>query len=141
MKAKKWILVIIAILGVLAVVIIYDSYYFAVFSKPTSDPEFVVYKFDEDNYLILGRSKTEENSYGEILTVVKEKKWVCSINFCGNEWKGIIMWPKECICGMVIGDNLKRDESETYEFGNGEVRVHFWDYYTDSFRDLRVPLD
>ena len=106
-----------------------SQYHIGVFAVVSSDPAFLVYRVSRGRRLVLGRDVA--------LLINKEERVVLSLSCVGHKWGPIVLWPRDEMRGVVLGDAVKGDSADTYRFDANGVDIS---YATSGRNNLRVPL-
>lgn len=117
----------VSVCGFLAV---RHSYYLLVFGQRTSDPDLVAYQVDDVHRLVVGNHTA--------LLINTEERVVLEPSWFGKRLGPVVLWPRDALVGVVLGDGVKGDERDGYHFGNDRVDIRYGP--GDKKRDLHVSL-
>jgi len=88
-----------------------------IFADRSSNPELLVYRVDDRHRLVLGRDVA--------LLIDTQERVVLSLHDVGRRWGGITLWPRDALKGVVLGDGVKGDERDSYQFGVAGVDIQY----------------
>jgi len=95
-----------------------SHYHFIVFSsRPTSDPEFVMYRLD-DVYRVVIQGQAA-------LLINTKERVVVRLGASSGRWLGpVLFWPHDAR-GVVLGDGVQGDVRDSYHYADGGVDIRF----------------
>ena len=111
--APAAVILICAIL--LGFVLVRSNYYICMSSESSNDPDLLVYQVDGARKLIFGRDVA--------LLVNAQEKVVLSLSVVGRTYGSLLLWPRDSIQGVVLGDPVQGNVNDTYQFGVNGVDV------------------
>jgi hypothetical protein len=105
--------------------------YILVSGQRTSAPEFVMYRLDDVRRFLLGKDVA--------LLINTQERVVLSVSpTFGRRFGPFVLWPRDSMRGVVLGDGVKGDERDSYRFAEGGVEIHYSG--GTGKHDLRVTL-
>ena len=97
----------------------------------SSDRDFVAYRIDDVRRLLLGKDVA--------LLINTQERVVLSVSpTFGRRLGPIVLWPRDSMRGVVLGDGVKGDERDSYRFADDGVDIHC--SAGTGKRDLHVTL-
>src|SRR5262245_10761183 len=87
----------------------------SLFAQPSSNPDLVMYRLDDVHRLLLGHDAA--------LLINTQERVVVMLSSAARRLGPIVLWPRDVMQGVVLGDGVKGDEADSYHFGDGSVDI------------------
>lgn len=133
MMRRRYAIAVFVFCGVsvLCYPVVRDRYCVLISSQRTSDPDLAVYQVDPVTRLVVG---------SDVALLIDTQVHVVrelSPTFA-TRLGPVVVYHRDALRGPVLGDGVKGDERDSYDFGNGGVDIRYGP--GDKKRDLHVPL-
>lgn len=105
------------------------SYYVLICASPSSDPDLLVYTLDGARRLVVGRDVA--------LLINAREQVVLSLSVVGRRWGRAVLWPRDAMKGVVLGEPVKGHAEDSYQFSASGVDI----VYSTSARKNVLHVD
>jgi hypothetical protein len=108
---------VLCLAATFSVVAVSHYCYVLVSWQRSNDRDFVAYRIDDARRFLLGKHVA--------LLINTQERVVLSVSpTFGRRIGPVVLWPRDSMRGVVLGDGLKGDEGDSYRFVDDGVDIH-----------------